>query len=107
MRLSPASNLAARVNCFAFLDFEARLPNLLRSFRQKDSHLIKCLGKLRVGNVDGDVCRHFDETLARELQPSNGLVPTRLTCKNEQAVSCVEACMRECICACVCAELSY
>lgn len=56
------------------------------SYRQSDAHLIKCLGKLRRGDVDEEVCRHFGVTLARELQPSNGLVPTLLTCKNEQAV---------------------
>ena len=57
-----------------------------RRFRQSDAHLIKCLGKLRVGVIDEEVCRHFGETLARQLQPSNGLVATRLTCKNDQAV---------------------
>lgn len=56
------------------------------SYRQSDAHLIKCLGKLRLGDVDEEVCRHFGVTLARELQPSQGLVPTLLTCKNEQAV---------------------
>ncbi len=40
-----------------------------------------------MGNVDEEVCTHFGTTLARELQPRNGLVPTLLTCKNDQAVS--------------------
>ncbi len=55
-------------------------------FRQSDAHLIKCLSKLRAGVIDEEVCKHFGETLSRQLQPSNGLVPTRLTCKNDQAV---------------------
>jgi hypothetical protein len=73
----------------AALSYFCRFIDPNRSFRQSDSHLIKCLGKIRVGNVDDEVCKHFGQTLSRQLQPSNGLVPTRLTCKNEQAVSCV------------------